>query len=48
MFDMGTDNQELWADKLYLGLKHKRLDGDEYVALTTLLLRFVFVLFREH
>jgi len=30
MFDMGTDNQELWADKLYLGLKHKRLDGDEY------------------
>ena len=30
MFDMGTDNKELWEDNLYLGLKHTRLDGDEY------------------
>ena len=30
MLDMGTDNEELLDDLLYLGYPHKRLQGQEY------------------
>ncbi len=30
LLDVGTDNQELLADPLYLGWRHERVRGDEY------------------
>ena len=33
MFDIGTDNEELLADPVYLGIQQKRLRGDAYFSL---------------
>jgi malate dehydrogenase (oxaloacetate-decarboxylating) len=32
MLDVGTDNEERLRDRLYLGLRHKRVRGDDYQA----------------
>eukprot|EP00850_Spirogloea_muscicola_P004278 SM000018S03643 [mRNA] locus=s18:481361:486207:+ [translate_table: standard] len=33
MLDMGTDNEELLSDPLYLGSRHKRIEGQAHMAL---------------
>ncbi len=33
MFDIGTNNEELLKDPLYLGVPHERIDGDDYFSL---------------
>ena len=33
MFDVGTNNEELLKDPLYLGYPHKRVEGEDYEAL---------------
>ncbi|KAL0339149.1 UNVERIFIED_CONTAM: NAD-dependent malic enzyme isoform, mitochondrial [Sesamum angustifolium] len=42
MIDVGTNNEELLKDPLYLGLQEHRLDGDEYVAVVDEFMEAVF------
>ncbi|KAL2251261.1 NAD-dependent malic enzyme 62 kDa isoform, mitochondrial [Sesamum indicum] len=42
MIDVGTNNEELLKDPLYLGLQEHRLDGDEYVAVIDEFMEAVF------
>jgi malate dehydrogenase (oxaloacetate-decarboxylating)(NADP+) len=30
VLDVGTNNQDLLSDPLYLGMSHPRLEGDDY------------------
>ncbi|KAG6430135.1 hypothetical protein SASPL_108197 [Salvia splendens] len=41
MLDVGTNNEKLLADKLYLGLRQHRLEGDEYLAIVDELMEAV-------
>ncbi|KAG6680055.1 hypothetical protein I3842_13G020600 [Carya illinoinensis] len=42
MIDVGTNNEKLLKDPLYLGLQEHRLDGDEYVAVIDEFMNAVF------
>ncbi|XP_004307278.1 PREDICTED: NAD-dependent malic enzyme 62 kDa isoform, mitochondrial [Fragaria vesca subsp. vesca] len=42
MIDVGTDNEKLLKDPLYLGLQRHRLDGDEYLAVIDEFMEAVF------
>ncbi|XP_047960576.1 NAD-dependent malic enzyme 59 kDa isoform, mitochondrial [Salvia hispanica] len=41
MLDVGTNNEKLLADRLYLGLRQHRLEGDEYLAIVDELMEAV-------
>ncbi|KAK4847794.1 hypothetical protein QYF36_006020 [Acer negundo] len=42
MIDVGTNNEKLLKDPMYLGLQEHRLDGDEYVAIVDEFMEAVF------
>lgn len=42
MIDVGTDNEKLLQDPLYLGLQEHRLDGEEYIAVVDEFMEAVF------
>ncbi|XP_022147088.1 NAD-dependent malic enzyme 62 kDa isoform, mitochondrial [Momordica charantia] len=42
MIDVGTNNEKLLKDPLYLGLQEHRLDGDEYLAIVDEFMEAVF------
>ncbi|KAL9234331.1 hypothetical protein vseg_009214 [Gypsophila vaccaria] len=42
MIDVGTNNEKLLKDPLYLGLQERRLDGDEYLAVVDEFMEAVF------
>ncbi|KAK1559906.1 hypothetical protein Q3G72_019833 [Acer saccharum] len=42
MIDVGTNNEKLLKDPMYLGLQDQRLDGDEYVAIVDEFMEAVF------
>ncbi|XP_075644762.1 NAD-dependent malic enzyme, mitochondrial [Castanea sativa] len=42
MIDVGTNNEKLLEDPMYLGLQENRLDGDEYVAVIDEFMEAVF------
>ncbi|CAI5491266.1 unnamed protein product [Closterium sp. Naga37s-1] len=43
MFDVGTNNEALIKNPLYLGLRHPRLDGEHYLSLMDEFMEAVFV-----